>query len=86
VPSIALIKVTPVIGARPIEAVDEAGPDRIEGPDENNRNCRGRRLRGECRRRRQRRDQVRPLGHEIGCKSIVMALGLAILDRDVLAL
>jgi hypothetical protein len=74
------------IAARPVETGDKAGLDRIEGPDEHNGNCRGRRLRGECCGRRQRRDHVYLSGHEFGCKcgqSIVLAFCQARLNHNV---
>src|SRR6516164_3192514 len=77
------------IAARPAEARYDAELDRINAEEEDDRNCRGRRLGSECRRRRSGHDDSQLTANQIGRQSrqpVVLALCPTVFDGDILAL
>jgi hypothetical protein len=76
------------VATRPVEADDEARLDRIDAEEEDDRNCRSRRLGSECRRRAVGDNHAYPPTNQIGRQirqSIDLALRPAVFDGDVLA-
>ena len=74
------------VAARPVEALNEAGLDRIERADEHDGNSRGCSLRRERCGRRKRRNQTDLLFYQFGRErrqSIILAVRQALCDRDV---
>jgi hypothetical protein len=77
-----------MFATRLVEAGYEARLDRVDAEEEDDRNCRGRRLGGECRRRAVGDNHghlpTNQFGREIR-QSIVLALRPTVFDGDVLA-
>src|SRR5271169_842698 len=77
------------VAARPFEARDEAGLDRVDADVEDDRDCRSGRFGGEHRRGAGCENHGHLTADQIGRQirqSIVMALSPTVFDRDVLAL
>jgi len=77
------------VAAGPVEAADHAGLDRINGGEEDDRKCRGRRLGSDCWRDAGSGNHGYLTTNQIGCQgrqSIILALCPTVFDGDILAL